>query len=259
MGFRVRADGWLDCFISRTRTESSHHVILIILREVGIWIVSIRVGRRGDDESTHRARRLIGRLRSQSHPGRSVGFASPLRPSSDFFETGRARAARRKSAFVGRTKRNETVSRTQSDARARAKTRVHETDDGGISSLTHTATKRRPAMTKGSTERDADEPTREDKDAGPSARASTGKRASIASTKVRFHDDYECGSFRFFPRVDGRTRTYEPSVQSARLVVLGGAFASLRAASDIVVIDVIDRWIDRSIVIRRSREIFFAH
>jgi hypothetical protein len=82
-------------------------------------------------------------------------------------------------------------------------------------------------MTKGSTERDADEPTREDKDAGPSARASTGKRASIASTKVRFHDDYECGS-SFFPRVDGRTRTYEPSVQSARLVVLlGGAFASL--------------------------------
>ena len=113
-------------------------------------------------------------------------------------------------------------------------------------------------MTKGSTERDADEPTREDKDAGPSARASTGKRASIASTKVRFHDDYECDS-SFFPRVDGRTRTYEPSVQSARLVVLGGAFASLRAASDIVVIDVIDGWIDRSIVIRRSREIFFAH
>ena len=112
-------------------------------------------------------------------------------------------------------------------------------------------------MTKGSTERDADEPTREDKDAGPSARASTGKRASIASTKVRFHDDYECGS-SFFPRVDGRTRTHEPSVQSARLVVLGGAFASLRAASDIVVIDVIDRWIDRSIVIRRSREIFFC-
>ena len=178
---------------------------------------------------------------------RSVGFASPLRPSSDFFETGRARAARRKSAFVGRTKRNETVSRTQSDARARAKTRVHETDDGGTSSLTHTATKRRPAMTKGSTERDADEPTREDKDAGPSARASTGKRASIASTKVRFHDDYECGSSFFFPRVDGRTRTHEPSVQSARLVVLGGAFASLRAASDIVVIDVIDRWMDRSI------------
>jgi len=103
-------------------------------------------------------------------------------------------------------------------------------------------------MTKGSTERDADEPTREDKDAGPSARASTGKRASIASTKVRFYDDYECGSSFFFPRVDGRTRTYEPSVQSARLVVLlGGAFASLRAASDIVVIDVIDRWMDGSI------------
>jgi len=179
---------------------------------------------------------------------RSVGFASPLRPSSDFFETGRARAARRKSAFVGRTKRNETVSRTQSDARARAKTRVHETDDGGTSSLTHTATKRRPAMTKGSTERDADEPTREDKDAGPSARASTGKRASIASTKVRFHDDYECGSSFFFPRVDGRTRTHEPSVQSARLVVLGGAFASLapRQISSSSTSS-IDRWMDRSI------------
>ena len=108
MGSRVRADGWLDCFISRTRTESSHHVILIILREVGIWIVSIRVGRRGDDESTHRARRLIGRLRSQSHRG-SIGrfrvatasvvrlFRNRSRPS---------RAAKKRFRRTNETKRN---------------------------------------------------------------------------------------------------------------------------------------------------------
>ena len=177
-----------------------------------------------------------------------------------FRNRSRPSRAAKKRAVVGRTKRNKQQFHGRKAMRlARAKTRAHETDDDGTSSLTHTATKRRPAMTKGSTERDADEPTREDKDAGPSARASTGKRASIASTKVRFHDDYECGSSFFFPRVDGRTRTYEPSVQSARLVVLGGAFASLRAASDFVVIDVIDRWIDRSIVTRRSREIFLTH
>ena len=128
----ARMDGWT---VSSAEPEPSR--VIITLREIGIWIVSIRVGRRGDDESAHRARRLIGRLRSQSHPGRSVGFASPLRPSSDFFETGRARAARRKSAFVGRTKRNEQQFHGRKAMRlARAKTRVHETNDGGTSSLT---------------------------------------------------------------------------------------------------------------------------
>ena len=103
----ARMDGWT---VSSAEPEPSRVIMSsssVTLREVGIWIVSIRVGRRGDDESAHRARRLIGRLRSQSHPGRSVGFASQLRPSSDFFETGRARAARRKSAQSS-DERNET-------------------------------------------------------------------------------------------------------------------------------------------------------
>jgi hypothetical protein len=109
-------------------------------------------------------------------------------------------------------------------------------------------------MTKGSTERDADEPTREDKDAGPSARASTGKRASIASTKVRFHDDDdECGSF--FPRVDGRTRTHEPSVQSAPALVLGFRFRfRFGRVRYRPFIDVIDGSIDRSIDRRWSTD-----
>jgi hypothetical protein len=169
-------------------------------------------------EGYDRNRTRVDRSVSRRHCVRRPTFSKPVAPEP--------RGEKARSRRTNETKRT-TVSRTQSDARARAKTRAHETDDDGTSSLTHTATKRRPAMTKGSTERDADEPTREDKDAGPSARASTGKRASIASTKVRFHDDYECGSSFFFPRVDGRTRTYEPSVQSARLVLLGGAFASL--------------------------------
>ena len=94
------------------------------------------------------------------------------------------RASRRARLSDGRTER--TVSRTQSDAYRKRKTREHETDGKATSSTTHTATKRRPAITKGPAEREADEPTREDKDdVGPSARATAGKRASTASTKVR--------------------------------------------------------------------------
>lgn len=64
--------------------------------------------------------------------------------------------------------------------------RENETDEKTISSTTHTATKRRPAITKGPAERGSDAPTRqEDDDVGPSARAAAGKRASTASTKVR--------------------------------------------------------------------------
>ena len=73
------------------------------------------------------------------------------------------------------------------------KTRGNETDEKMTLSTTHTATKRRPAITKGPAEREADEPTREDKDdVGPSARAAAGKRASTASTKVRRHTVLVC-------------------------------------------------------------------
>jgi hypothetical protein len=81
---------------------------------------------------------------------------------------------------VGRMER--TVSRTQSDAYTHENKEATKLTKNNTSSTTHTATKRRPAITKGP----ADEPTREDKeDVGPSARATAGKRASTASTKVR--------------------------------------------------------------------------
>jgi len=88
-------------------------------------------------------------------------------------------------AALGRTNGTNSLADTKRCVQKK-KTREHETDEKMIPSTTHTATKRRPAITKGPAEREADEPTREDKDdVGPSARATAGKRASTASTKVR--------------------------------------------------------------------------
>lgn len=99
----------------------------------------------------------------------------------------RARDAR---GSVGRTER--TVSRTQSDAYTHENKEGTKLTKNNTSSTTHTATKRRPAITKSP----ADEPTREDKeDVGPSARATAGKRASTASTKVRNNHSRSCVFF----------------------------------------------------------------
>jgi hypothetical protein len=147
-----------------------------------------------------------------------------------------------------------TVSRTQSDAYTHENKEATKLTKNNTSSTTHTATKRRPAITKGP----ADEPTREDKeDVGPSARATAGKRASTASTKVRNNHSRSLFFFLYARRTRMIDRSNDPTSQAKQsaewlFVVLFFCVVRFAFSSSI---DVIDR--SSTSPIQSIKQIFF--